>query len=505
MTIEHKSAASTISGDYGVVSGPKPGDTEVNTVEMEALPDEYKGALEADDFVIYGLASIEQYDDDDPKTLLEMSALEAGLDRFFESENAPGIISVGHKDVPVGKPLRSYQLEEATDIPVGDEVYSFEPGDTLETHVEETGEDGRPRLWLAANIDGDTQMGKKARMRALSGALDGFSVTIHRNKAEWETENKRRVTDLDLMAVTLGSDEQIRNKGSEFGVAEYKAAVTDMLGAVSTRTDDAMGQLAEDLVADTESKMTNFSDKVLAAVFRDQADKLENGEAAENPDEDEEEAQDGEDGELDEHQEEVEAEDVSEDVADDTEDVAEPETTDSPDTPGDTSAETETAAVEGKAEEETEGKMQVEKLADKIAQATGADKAEIMQILRDAGANTPDAGEDSEGDSEGEGDDDTEQDGTEEQDGAVMTKSEAEAMINARMQELEGKMVTEDDLDDQVSEFKGAMEDVMSDATEEIESKAVTGGTPSPTGGSTADEQDLKQRFNDVAQRHGSK
>jgi hypothetical protein len=61
-------------------------------------------------------------------------------------------------------------------------------------------------------------MGKKTRVLASQGDLNGFSVTVHRNDDEMTSEG-RYVTDCDLHAVTIGTSENIKNKGSEFDVA----------------------------------------------------------------------------------------------------------------------------------------------------------------------------------------------------------------------------------------------------------------------------------------------
>jgi len=197
---------------------------DTNRVDIDALEGELREAVEADDFMIYGKASIEQWDNDDPPTFIRMEALENALDRYFDSRTAPGIISRHHQDIPVGRPVREFEFEEATTLDIGDERYTFNAGDTVTSHVEDADGDGRPELWLAANIDGETEMGKKTRLLAAQGDLNGFSVTVHRNDDEM-TQEGRIVTDADLHAVTIGTDEQIKNKGSEFDVASFKGPV----------------------------------------------------------------------------------------------------------------------------------------------------------------------------------------------------------------------------------------------------------------------------------------
>jgi len=198
-----------------------------NEIDVESLPEEYQAALEADDFLVYGKASIEQYDRTDDPIKIEMEALEDALERFFESESAPGIISLYHDDIPVGVPVREHTLDEDTTIqlesPGGEpERYEFEAGDKLTTHVEDGDGDGRPEMWLLSNLAGDSEMAKEVRLRALQGQLNGYSVTIHRNRDE-ETDTGKLVTQCDLHAVTLGESEIVKNAGSTFGVAEYQA------------------------------------------------------------------------------------------------------------------------------------------------------------------------------------------------------------------------------------------------------------------------------------------
>lgn len=194
-----------------------------NEVDLDALEDELREAVEAEDFYIYGKASIEQWDSDDPPTYIQMDALENALDRYFDSETAPGIISRHHQDIPVGRPVRSFEFASDTTLEIGGDRYEFAEGDVATSHVEDADGDGRPELWLAANIDNETEMGKKTRVLAAQGDLNGFSVTVHRNKDEL-TQEGRYVTDCDLHAVTIGTDEQIKNEGSEFDVASVSSA-----------------------------------------------------------------------------------------------------------------------------------------------------------------------------------------------------------------------------------------------------------------------------------------
>lgn len=218
---------STMAGPVSAVQGgegaaPLPNIPDTNKLDTEALSEEQVDAIEADDFIIYGKASIEQYDEDDVPTLINMDALEDALDRYFQSETAPGIISRFHMDLPVGVPLETHTLnDEATvQLPNG-ETHHYDAGEKIESEVRE-GADGRPELWLVSNIDNGSELGKRTRLQILSGELDGYSVTIRRNDYEMTSEG-REVTECDLHATTIGTEHEIKNKGSTFDVAEFKA------------------------------------------------------------------------------------------------------------------------------------------------------------------------------------------------------------------------------------------------------------------------------------------
>jgi len=211
-------------------------EADSNRVDLDALEGELREAVEADEFYIYGKASIEQWDSDDPPTHIQMDALEGALGRFFQSETAPGIISRHHQDIPVGVPVESFEFQSDTTLEIGDERYEFEAGDVATSHVEDADGDGRPELWLAANISNDNEMSKKTRVLAAQGDLDGFSVTVHRNEDEM-TQEGRVVTDCDLHAVTIGTGDQIKNKGSQFDVASVSGKlrrVADVVRGIVT-------------------------------------------------------------------------------------------------------------------------------------------------------------------------------------------------------------------------------------------------------------------------------
>lgn len=197
-----------------------------NKVDLDSLTEDEREAVEADDFYLYGRASIEQWNKDGD-VFIQMDALEDALDRFFESETAPGIISRHHQDIPVGVPVREFEFEEDATLDLGDDVHEFEAGDTARAEVRDADDDGQPELWLPANISNDNEMAKKTRVLAMRGDLDGFSVTIHRNEDQ-VTDEGTIVTEADLHAVTIGTADQIRNEGSTFDVASITSAARNV-------------------------------------------------------------------------------------------------------------------------------------------------------------------------------------------------------------------------------------------------------------------------------------
>jgi len=199
-------------GSFGAISGPEVGtERSRQLVDDDELTGEMLDAMEADDFIIYGRASVEKYDDDNPPQKLEMEAFADEVDDFFER----GIISRRHKDIPVGEPLEEWSLDEPTTVTVGDEDIDFDAGDTLKTGFQ----DGE--LWIVANIGNDSELARETRYGAMTGNLDGFSVTVF--VKEWEeTERGQRVTSLDWHSVTIGDDDLIKNDDSQFGVADFK-------------------------------------------------------------------------------------------------------------------------------------------------------------------------------------------------------------------------------------------------------------------------------------------
>lgn len=251
----------------------------VPDVDPDDPPEEYAEAIGADDFVIVGKASIEKLDtggeNSDTREILDLTseAAEAALDRFFTSKKAPGIISIGHDDIPVGRPLKEYTFEEERSIQIEDEVYEFDAGDTITTHVEDADGDSRPELWMIADLANDTDISRKARLGVLTGELDGFSVTFGRKDVEPEGAGQR-VTDYDLFSVTMAPSDMIANKGSEFDLAAFKAQYSYQPTA---RGDDAIspsGGPAEQLAAALTTTMSETTPDDTNGLLRRMGDAL---------------------------------------------------------------------------------------------------------------------------------------------------------------------------------------------------------------------------------------
>lgn len=229
-------ATRTLTGSLTAVQtatqtvGPKQladadGDAYERRIDSSDLPEDYQEALNADSFILFGKASIQQYDkgnprEGQPRQKLDMGALSEALPEYLDADTSAGNISFGHQDVEVGRAIDSYTLNEPTEIEVDGDTHEFDAGDTLETHVDEDAGE----FWIVADLFNEKYFHRKTRLLTLAGALDGFSVTVVAR--EWEeTDAGQYVTALDWHSTTIGTGDQILNPGSEFGVAEFKAAL----------------------------------------------------------------------------------------------------------------------------------------------------------------------------------------------------------------------------------------------------------------------------------------
>lgn len=211
------------SGTFDLVGRSKQPEGTVNVAEFygltdDKLSDDEIDVLEAERFIVYGKASIEQYDVDDPPQKIRMDAIEEKLPQFFANG---GLISRRHKDVVVGEALREHELDEPTTIKLEDETLQFDAGDKLKTEVK------GDTLWLAANIFSDRNdvrgslLSDATRLGAYHGKLDGFSITVFTRDYD-PTQKGQDVSGVDLFSVTIGDDGLVKNRGSEFDVATFK-------------------------------------------------------------------------------------------------------------------------------------------------------------------------------------------------------------------------------------------------------------------------------------------
>lgn len=461
-------------------------------VDVENLDQESREALEADDFVIFGRASVEMFDEDEPSQMLTMEALAKALPQLYDD----GIISRRHKDIPVGEVTPEHELEEPTEVQVGENTLTFEAGDRLETQVVEEGEP-RPgegggtasedEFWIVAKLKNGSEIAKETRLRALAGDLDGFSVTIYAK--EWEeTERGQVVTELDWHAVTIGEEHKIKNKESRFGVAEFKARFEDALSGVLPGSGDAGGSassLAEQVHTKANTTMSDhfngqlftkagsdlgFDESRLAAAadlmqksdpsddgFREKADEI-----AEQHEVDVDslvataKAMSGEES--------AKASDDLEAILSQVEEQINPEAR---------------AALEmamgGSAPDDDEGEA-------------GADAEEAQEgEMKGDGEGPPGEGEEEE-----EEEEEAKSGEDELPDGAV-TKEE----LDQRLNELQESTVSKEDLEDVKSDLEEASKSAISEAlpgiVEDVGEKMATGETTSPAGGSTADSVDYSE------------
>lgn len=457
MTMETKS----FSGVFSPVAGPngtridptsitrKGGKQKKKLVDTSELPDQYKEAVEAEHFIIFGKASVEQYDDDTPSQKIKMEALEDALPQLFKS----GLISRRHKDVRVGEVVKTYELEEDRSIQIGDETKEFEKGDVLSTHVEDD------EVWLIADIWNDTEIAKDTRLRSLTGDLNGFSVTIYAKETQ-PTSKGEIVTDVDWHAVTIGSDDKIKNKDSRFGVAEFKAAFQpDDPVTGKSAAGEALRTTASTMWRNLLSKSadeTGFNGELLEAA----------SEAAEKAQTDD-----------------VELKEAADEVVDDT-DLKADDVVEAINILG--------GATDFKAGDDLEEVLQA------VAQGDLSPE-EAMQMMADEG------GEDE--DDEGEMKEEDEEENEEEEDEKSEeeeSKSEEEEETKSEEDEKsfeeklnEHGVVTEDKLDEKLSEVQSNVEETVEKAFEdsvpdadEIAEKMETGSTSDPSGGSGNDRRD---------------
>lgn len=444
------------AGSPGAVTGPAVGQKRRRQlVDPEELTGKMRDAMEADDFIIYGKASVEKYDDDNPPQKLEMEAFEPEIEKFHEN----GIISRRHKDIPVGEPLEAYTLEEDAEVVVDDEVLRFSEGDTLRTGFEDD------ELWIAANIYNDTELARETRMGAMTGDLSGFSVTVF--VKEWEeTPKGQRVTKLDWHSVTIGQDELIKNKDSRFGVAEFKM-LDALSGADDARAKSAAAEILRELPTDMSA--TETDEKGFWSRVRSIAEQK-----AEDEEEYDDEYADGKEGGMDGDgydDDDDDGHDAMSMMSDDAKAVIETVRDQIGEKEADTIVE-EYNEFEGGAGdnddllEEEEEELKAERVAEKLGD-NFATKAELEE-LREKLGDRP-------------------------------TADEVSAKLDEAMGALPEDVASKQDVQDVIETAEKVITDTLPEAqksaAEEAAEKMATGSTPDPSGGTANDERDYRTQI----------
>jgi len=489
------------SGSFSPISqGPIRTDAEF---DLDNLSEDEQKVVAADDFIIFGRASIEQWNDPAPgeeHLYIEMDALEESLDQLFALNN----LSRRHDDVKVGEFLEEHTLDEETTIHLDDdESLAFEAGDTLKTQVVREGEplpDGsgeadEDALWIVANVYGQNNpegstIATETRLGAYYGELDGFSVTVYTR--EYEPAEKGKVaTEVDFLAVTIGEDELIKNKGSHFGVAEFQAlfgtsgtddaGTTRLRPSTGRRTAEAPGGLAKRLTMSIFNHLFSQSKDGLVGETIQVAQQSERS--------------------LDEAAAEV--------VGDDTD--------------ADHISEQAQERLDEISDELDQEETDRENLAAEVSEELGMDKEEVMALFDELEAAVA-AEEDDEPPADPDDDDDDEPDeqsGVDEDGLRELVQNEvSEAVsdaVEAQLADLEpestqgdgssdAEYVTEGQLEEQLEERLGDLEQQLGDAVgdlgesvaDNIEQQLQAGVTPNPAGGSATAEGDLKQEVEGI-------
>lgn len=505
-------------GRFGTVSAnvePQRVTADDIDVDLSNLSEQEEDIVGATDFILYGKANIEQWNDPGPgedNLYIEMEAFEDNIEQLLALEN----ISIGHNDVRIGEPLESYTLDDDSTVHIdADETLSLDAGTELRTGVIREGEmrpDGHPAredaLWLVANLFGrddprGSRFSQKARLGAYYGELDGFSVTVDKKDMTVSGEGTR-VHDLDFLAVTVGSDDLIKNPGSSFGVAEFQA-----LFGSDAATDDPNGE-GEDAVrpeATLGSKLTMSG--ILQRVFGSSRDALASQAIQQAHDE-------GIDLET----------AVSQTAGDDNKDAVMQAV-----------EETDAQLEEGATSivEQAEDAEEIENRAADLADELGVDKEVVMaavEEIRDMEDDMDEAAED-EGPPEQEAEDEDydEDDETEEEQMNIEEIADAVGvepgvvedimeLVDADMgmdqeaiEQAFGELdlgVSEDRVEQMIDERVGSVEDTVEEQldgvgeqiTETLESQMQTGTTPNATGGGV-DSIDADAGLGKLADKYG--
>lgn len=510
-----------LAGQYGVVGHRAGGSSPLGQVKVkedgtrrrelvdeEALDQESRDAIQADDFVIFGRASVEMFDDDEPSQMLTMEALAKALPQLYED----GIISRRHKDIPVGEVVPEHELEEPTEVQVGENTLTFGAGESIQTQVVEKGQ-SRPgqgggsasedEFWIVAKLKNNSEIAKETRLRALSGDLDGFSVTIYAK--EWNnTERGQVVTDLDWHAVTIGEEHKIKNKDSRFGVAEFKARFEDALEGVLPGGSDAQGS-ASPVAEQLHTKAnTTMSDNFNGQLFTKAGSDLGFDEARLSAAADLMQKAEGTDDEA---------------LREKADEIAEQH---------DVDVDSLVATAKAMSGEETKANEDIEAILSQVEEQINPEARAALEIAMGDGAgsgsDSDDGGDvDAEAAAEGEmkegggppvPDEEEEEEEEDEKsnpegdvDGEVVTKEE----LDQRLAELKEETATSEDIENIKSDVeesaKSAISETLPGIVEDVGEKMATGSTSDPAGGSTHDsvdyQEDISSNFSPSAAGEG--
>jgi hypothetical protein len=462
-------------------------------IDFQNLNQEEREVVEAEEFIVFGKANIEQWNDPGPgedHLYIEMDALEEKIDQLLAIDN----ISFGHQDVRVGEPLAEHTLDSSATVHLNaDESLAFNAGDTIRTEVIREGEplpDGsgeakEDALWLAANIFGrddprSSRFSQKVRLGAYYGDLDGFSVTI--DKLEMTpTDQGVRTHEVDFLAVTIGDDEMIKNPGSSFGVAEFQA----LFGSRDTASQAVEGQQVQ-----AETLRPQIMGSIMRSLLGSSKDALAS-EAIQQ-------AYDDEGIELQEAVERVagdeaatvleQAESKLDDLESGVQDIVQEQDDD----------------MDYDADE-------VEDAAANLADTLGMDKEFIMEMIREYHQMEEDMDDEDYEDQADDGDEEDDEDDVTVEvesriedleselsslkdrlpDGDLATAEEVQSAIQ---ESLEG-VASSEELEEQLSNLG---ESISSDIGEFVEEQMETGATPGPTGGGVS-LQDLESQAEEWA------
>lgn len=503
-------AQTAASGSFSPIShGPIRTDAEF---DLENLTNEESEVVTADEFIVFGRASIEQWNEPGPgeeHLYIEMDALEERLDQLLALTN----LSRRHDDVKVGEFREEHTLDEPTTIHLdNDETLRFDAGDTLQTQVIREGEplpDGsgtadEDALWIVANVYGRYRpdhpqgsiLAQETRLGAYYGHLDGFSVTVLTREYD-QTEKGRIAHEVDFMAVTIGEDELIKNKGSHFGVAEFQALFgsTPATGAddagTTPRRSPTDRRPAEDLGGTLRQRLTM---SIFQHLFSQSQDGLvgETIQVAQQSEQSLDEAAAavvGDDGD---------AKHIAQQAADRLETIGD------------------------RLEQE---EMDRDDLAAEVADELGMDIEEIHALFDELEAAV--ASEEGDGEGDGEDPDDDEPDngeqaGTEQQAGLdeaevrdLVQQEVSDAVgdaVSAQLDDLEtqsnggdgAEFVTQEEFDDRMSDLsqnlEATVDGIGESVAENVAQQMETAGTPNPAGGSATAEADIKDDVEGVVE-----